>query len=284
MALIEVNYFSKALLRTVPFMAVLPLDKVNMKDKTLTYRKEEKPLKTLYLLHGVFGNYTDWITQTRLQRWAEDHHLAVIMPSGDNHFYVDCVSTGEAYGEFIGEELVEFTRKLFPLSDKREDTFIGGLSMGGYGAIRNGLKYNRTFGRICGLSAGMGFVDREKYLTPETENNPLYTSRRSFFEALNGNLKKVKGSDRDLKALVLDLQEREEEIPDFYLCCGTEDPLLKSNREYAAFLKEHGVNVDYEEGPGSHEWDFWDRFIQKIIAWLPLTENKGIGSGNLSGK
>ena len=92
---------------------------------------------------------------TRIQAWAEANDLAVIMPSGENRFYLDDEKSGELYGEFIGKELVEFTRKLFPLSDKREDTFIAGLSMGGYGAIRNGLKYAENFGCVIGLSAAL---------------------------------------------------------------------------------------------------------------------------------
>ena len=279
MALVTVNFFSKYLLRTVTFQAILPLDKVNLHGAQVEDTNSSKPLKTLYLLHGVFGNYTDWVSGTRIQRWAQDRNLAVIMPSGDNHFYVDCVSTGEEYGKFIGEELVEFTRRMFPLSTKREDTFIGGLSMGGYGAIRNGLKYHDTFGRICALSAG--FQDKEDALPPESEKNPIYTSRRSFFEAINGDLSKMKGSDRDCKALVSRLRAEGAEIPEFYVCCGTEDFLLEKNRDYVSFLKDNEVKVTYEEGPGAHEWDFWDRYIEKIVKWLAPETQKSMGSGNV---
>lgn len=282
MALITVDFFSKCLLRTMTFNAIIPLDKINFHGEKLESTSQTKPLKTLYLLHGIFGNYTDWISGTRIQRWAQERNLAVIMPSGDNHYYVDCVATGEEYGKFIGEELVDFTRRLFPLSDQREDTFIGGLSMGGYGAIRNGLKYHDTFGRICSLSAG--FNDRGQQLTKESESSTIYTNRRSFFEAINGDLSSVKGSDRDCRALVLELKKQGKEIPKFYLCCGTEDHLLEKNRVYANFLKENQVDVTYEEGAGSHEWDFWDRYIYKILEWLPLEVSKGMGSGNISGR
>ena len=141
MAIIEVNFISKCLMRVVTFNAIIPVDKFGPQAENA----EQKPLKTLYLLHGIFGNYTDWVNGTRIQAWAEANDLAVIMPSGENRFYLDDEKSGELYGEFIGKELVEFTRKLFPLSDKREDTFIAGLSMGGYGAIRNGLKYAENF-------------------------------------------------------------------------------------------------------------------------------------------
>ena len=136
MALIKVDFLSKYLMRTVSFQAIIPVDNF---DET-TYNQEVKPFKTLYLLHGIFGNDTDWVSGTRIQDWANDYNLAVIMPAGENKFYLDNNYSGESWGKFIGEELVTFTRKLFPLSNKREDTFIAGLSMGGHGALINGLK------------------------------------------------------------------------------------------------------------------------------------------------
>ena len=125
MALIQMNYLSKALFRTVPVQIILPADKISF--ETMDYRMEKgKKFKTLYLLHGLLGNYTDWVSGTRIQRWAEEKDLAVVMPSGDNAFYVNSVTPNNDYGEFVGKELVEITRRMFPLSEKREDTFIGG--------------------------------------------------------------------------------------------------------------------------------------------------------------
>ena len=79
MALVQVNFISRSLLRTVTINAIIPVDKIGV-EKT-----SDKPFKTLYLLHGIFGNYTDWVTGTRIQRWAEKHNLAVIMPSGETN-------------------------------------------------------------------------------------------------------------------------------------------------------------------------------------------------------
>ena len=178
MAIIEVNFISKCLMRVVTFNAIIPVDKFGPQAENA----EQKPLKTLYLLHGIFGNYTDWVNGTRIQAWAEANDLAVIMPSGENRFYLDDEKSGELYGEFIGKELVEFTRKLFPLSDKREDTFIAGLSMGGYGAIRNGLKYAENFGCVIGLSAAL-VHDTWK----DADNSaPIFTFRRNYYEAVFG--------------------------------------------------------------------------------------------------
>lgn len=274
MAIIEVNFISKCLMRTVTFNAIIPVDKFGPQ----TENAEQKPLKTLYLLHGIFGNYTDWVNGTRIQAWAEANDLAVIMPSGENRFYLDDEKSGELYGEFIGKELVEFTRKLFPLSDKREDTFIAGLSMGGYGAIRNGLKYAENFGCVIGLSAAL-VHDTWK----NADNSaPIFTFRRNYYEAIFGEYDKVKGSDKDPKALLLKLKEEGRPVPKMYLCCGTEDDLVTANRDFRDFLNENGVDLTYVEGPGKHDWVFWDTYIKKVLDWLPLNRTgAGINSGNV---
>lgn len=274
MAIIEVNFISKCLMRTVTFNAIIPVDKFGPQAENA----EQKPLKTLYLLHGIFGNYTDWVNGTRIQAWAEANDLAVIMPSGENRFYLDDEKSGELYGEFIGKELVEFTRKLFPLSDKREDTFIAGLSMGGYGAIRNGLKYAENFGCVIGLSAAL-VHDTWK----DADNSaPIFTFRRNYYEAVFGEYDKVKGSDKDPKALLLKLKEEGKPVPKMYLCCGTEDGLVTANRDFRDFLNENGVDLTYVEGPGKHDWVFWDTYIKKVLDWLPLNRTgAGINSGNV---
>ena len=274
MAIIEVNFISKCLMRTVTFNAIIPVDKFGPQAENA----EQKPLKTLYLLHGIFGNYTDWVNGTRIQAWAEANDLAVIMPSGENRFYLDDEKSGELYGEFIGKELVEFTRKLFPLSDKREDTFIAGLSMGGYGAIRNGLKYAENFGCVIGLSAAL-VHDTWK----DADNSaPIFTFRRNYSEAIFGEYDKVKGSDKDPKALLLKLKEEGRPVPKMYLCCGTEDGLVTANRDFRDFLNENGVDLTYVEGPGKHDWVFWDTYIKKVLDWLPLNRTgAGINSGNV---
>lgn len=275
MALIQVNFISKSLMRTVPVQVILPVDKMTFPGMP---ERGEKPYKTLYLLHGVFGNYTDWVSGTNIQRWAEEKDLAVVMPSGDNMFYVDQEAGHNYYGEFIGKELVEITRKMFPLSRKKEDTYIAGLSMGGYGALRNGLKYHDTFGRIAGLSSAMIVEDIGK----RTDEVPFFLESRSYAQSVFGNLDEAEGSDKDPRHLAHELKAKGSEIPKIYLTCGTEDSLLKKNRDFAEYLRSLGADVTYKEGPGGHEWDFWNRSIKDVLDWLPLEENSaGINSGNV---
>ena len=275
MALIQATLFSQSLMRTVNVNVILPVDKLSAPGQAL---RPEQPLKTLYLLHGVFGSYVDWVAGTRIQRYAEAHNLAVVMPSGENDFYVDQAAGHNYYGEFIGRELVELTRRMFPLSRKREDTFIGGLSMGGYGAMRNGLKYWENFGSIVALSGALLVEDVAK----RTNDDPFFLNRRDYAEACFGDLSKILDSDRNPKYLVRQLKKEGRPIPRIYMACGDADSLLPVNQDMAAFLKEQGADVTFEVGPGAHEWDFWDTYIRKAIEWLPTDKvSQGMNSGNV---
>ena len=251
MATLQANIFSNSLNRQVAINAIIPIG-------------GEKPLKTLYLLHGIFGNYMDWLTCTRIAFWAEERNLAVIMPSADNSFYVDNKKAGAMYGEFFGRELVDITRELFPLSDKCEDTFIGGLSMGGFGAIRTGLKYHKTFGAIAGLSSALITEDA----VVSSEGTPTLIGRRSYFESVFGDLDKLLDSYNNPKWLVRDLKEKGADFPKIYLCCGTDDFLIAQNRDFDKFLDEENVKHTYVEGAGEHTWAFWDEYILKVLEWL----------------
>lgn len=275
MALIQANIMAKSLMRTVPINVILPADKMVFPGMP---EREEKPYKTLYLLHGVFGSCFDWLSGTNIQRWAEEKDLAVVMPSGDNMFYVDQPAAHNFYGEFIGKDLVETTRKLFPLSRKREDTYIAGLSMGGYGAIRNGFKYHDTFGCIAGLSSAL-ITDS---LEGRTDEEPFFLNSRAYAQSCFGDLGKVAGSDMDPKWLAKKLVEDKVIIPKIYMACGVDDGLLGANKELRDYLQGLGISVTYEEGPGGHEWDFWNRYIKRVLEWLPLEGNgAGINSGNV---
>ena len=273
MALIQVNFMSKALMRTVTVNVILPVDKFSL---THIQDNADKKYKTLYLLHGIFGNYTDWISGTNIQRLAEAKDLAVVMPSGENGFYLDQPIQGRLYATFIGDELVEITRRMFPLSRKKEDTFIGGLSMGGYGAIRNGLKYNDTFGAIIGLSSALHILE-----DVEANKNRNIAYEESCF----GDLKEAVASDKNPRVLIEQLATGDKaKLPRIFMACGTEDGLIDVNRVYRDLFKAKGFDITYHECKGNHNWDFWSKFIQTALEWLPLEHGRqGVNSGNVSG-
>ncbi len=274
MAFIQMNMMSQCLMRTVQVNVILPADKIEMPDKVgQKVAGNDDPFKTLYLLHGVFGSQIDWVNGTNIQRWAEEKNLAVVMPAGENMFYLDQPQIHNFYSRFIGEELVELTRRMFPLSRKREDTFIGGLSMGGYGALHNGLVYYETFGYIASLS-GANIFERQ-------DSNMFYGSKEHL-EALYGNLEDAKNSDKNTSWLIRQCVKEGKTDQKIYLACGTEDSLLEGSRSWKRQLEDAGFDLTYEEGPGAHEWDFWNRYIKHVVDWLPLEEaNQGINSGNV---
>ena len=256
MALIQVNYLSKALFRTVPLNVILPADKFDA-DTDKYLQEDGHKYKTLYLLHGLLGNYTDWVSQTRIQKWAEEKNLAVVMPSGDNAFYFRSRTPWNDYETFIGKELVEITRRMFPLSDKREDTFIAGLSMGGYGALRNGIVFSDTFGYAAGLSAALHLFDD---LSEE--------ANLGLFE----NLEAASKTNLNPKVAVEEMFQAKRKIPKFYIACGRQDDLMKTNEDFRDFLRAKGADVTWDEDDYGHDWDFWDSQIKKVLDWLPLED------------
>ena len=270
MALLQVNYLSQSLFRLVPLNVVLPSDKMSYDRSGYCIPKDYK-FKTLYLMHGLLGNYTGWITNTRIQRWAEDKNLAVVMPSGENSFYVNSTTNNNDYGEFIGRELVEITRKMFPLSDKREDTFIGGLSMGGFGALRNGLKYSDTFSHIIALSSAVHLFESDARQV---------AGENSVF----GDLEKAARSDKNPEVVLKQLVAEGKEKPRIYMSCGVDDSLLEANRHFRDLLLENDFDLEYHERPGAHTWDYWDAEIKPFLNWLPLDDAVvGVGDGNVQG-
>ncbi len=250
MAILEVVFNSCCLQRSVELRAVLPVDPPDGHVEP-----PKTPLPALYLLHGLFGSNTDWLMNTRISMWAREKGLAVICPSGENSFYVDQAATGEAYSRFIGEELPDFCRRLFPLSDKREDTYVGGLSMGGYGALVAGLRYPQVFSKIIALSSAIEPWNRQN-IPPDAP----FVYQPSFADALFG-------SDTS-KWNCFKLLEKCDPKPEIYQACGLQDGLLQQNRKLAKALRSNGFNTVYEEDEGAHTWTYWDSHIKRGLDWL----------------
>jgi putative tributyrin esterase len=260
MALLQVNFYSRALKKIVPFNALIPIDSNEVPEQAETLKES---MKTLYLLHGYSGNYTDWISGTKVQELSAKHKIAIIMPSGENSFYLDDTDKGELYSEYVGNELVEFTRSMFHLSDKKEDTFIGGFSMGGYGAICNGLKYSNHFGRIIAFSSAL-ITNRIAGISADYSD---FIADYPYYRRVFGDLNHLLGSDKDPEALIIGLKMKNQQVPKIYMACGTEDFLISENRKYHDFLASQNIDHTYMESTGAHNWDFWNEYIEKSIIW-----------------
>ena len=166
MALLRVDFYSRYLQRNVVLTAVIPVDKM---DGNKLAKRRQGPYRTVYLLHGLFGRDYDWIDKTHVVQTAEARDVAIIMPSGEDGLYLDKPEINEWHGKFISEELVEITRRLFPLSRKREDTALAGISIGAYTALINGLLRPDRFGSIVALS---GAFMRDRVLDAVESHSP----------------------------------------------------------------------------------------------------------------
>lgn len=244
MTTIDATFFSDKLSRKVSYSAIIP-------EKS----RKEKSLRTLYLLHGYSGDRKDWFYAGNIEQLAEEYIIAVIIPSGENSYYVDHPS-GAEYGKFIGEELVEETRSLFPLSTDQKDTWIAGLSMGGYGALRNGLYYNKTFGKIAALSS--------RILRKDFKNDQHTYPDRIMKVLIGSNDVNDMPDAMDLYQLVAENKIQ----PALYMACGTSDFLYQDNLEFHHYLKDQKVEHQYIENEGDHNWGFWNQQIIPALEWL----------------
>lgn len=262
MAVLQMTFHAKSIIRFSTFHMVLPNDL--LPEMELNNEHYKRPMKTLYLLHGYSASSIDWLTGSCVQELAQKYNLAIVLPSGDNSFYLNGRGSGSSYETFVGKEIIEYTRKTFGLSEKKEDTFIGGLSMGGFGAIHTGLKFPETFGRMFGLSSAL-IVNNIKEMKPGSKDG---IADYDYYEKTFGKLDELDRSENNPEYVVKMRQANGEEIQPIYMACGTEDFLLNENREFVSFLKKHNVDFVYKETAGAHDWKFWNEYIEPAIQWL----------------
>ena len=262
MAVVTVNYFSHALTRNTDFTVVLPIEPPPFPIPGIPVPDINKPFRTIYLLHGFCGNHSDWVQGTRLVEYCKMYNIAVVCPSGENSFYIDDTKRDAFYERMVSKELVETTRRMFPLSAERNDTMISGLSMGGYGAIYNGLRNPDVFGSIAAFSSAL-IIDE---VAAGIGENPM--ASRAYYEHTFGDPATVPGSDVDPKALASKLVTSGADKPKLFMACGTEDFLITPNRSLHGHLTDIGYAHEYFESPGMHAWDFWDEYIQKAMRWF----------------
>ncbi len=224
----------------------------------MTGKAGAKKHPVLYLLHGMSDDHTIWLRRTSIERYAASLGLAVVMPAAARSYYTD-MHFGLKYWTFISEELPALVESFFPISDKREDTFAAGLSMGGYGAFKLALSRPDKFAAAASLSGALDPHELSK-TTPDRNLEHL---------TIFGD-KSIHGTPNDLYHVSRQLAKSGAEKPRLFQCCGTEDFLYQDNLKFKAHLESLSFDLTYEEGPGTHEWGYWDTHIQKVLSWLPL--------------
>jgi S-formylglutathione hydrolase FrmB len=260
MAVVRASFKSACLKRDVQFSAILPMERMQR------YAPANPPLQTLYLLHSYAGSAASWLYNTELDDLAAQNGLAIVMPDGENSFYIDNSKRQDLYGEFLGRELVEFTRGMFPLSDKPEDTILGGVSMGGYGALRNGLKYDGVFGHIIAVSPTMILQEYQAAADEADAGGEAH----ALYESIFGDLNKAAASDLDLHWLVNKMHREGRPFPDIYIACGYNDMLIYESRRLSGHLNSLGVLHTYEEGYGTHDAAFFNTYLRHALDRLNL--------------
>jgi len=251
------DFFSEALSLSTTMTVLLPqrtTNQIGMEGRTA-----DGPPPVLYLLHGLSDDDTIWLRRTSIERYVAPLGLAVVMPQVHRSFYSDQVYGGN-YWTFLSEELPDLVQSLFRVSERREDTFVAGLSMGGYGAFKWALRQPERFAAAANLS---GAVDITGLRTGrERPEDPR------MFERIFGDAGPSGGPD-DLHWLLE--QADAATTPALYVCCGTEDVLIDDNRAFADAAAAAGIPLESSFGPGAHDWAYWDTTIQDVLAWLPLS-------------
>ena len=266
MAVFHCEFFSKSLCRNVRFTAVIPNDVPPMVlGRNFEFKR---PAKTIYLLHGFSENESGWLYYGHLVELAGKYNVNFVLPNTENWFYLDGASSDRKYATYVGEELVDYSRKVFGFSDRMEDTFIGGYSMGGFGAIHTALSFPDTFNKAMGLSNALIIHNVEKMTPGFTDPIANYEYYKMVFGGEDGDVKKVADTDYNPEHLIIGLQKENKRIPGLYLAIGTEDFLYNENQIFKKFLEEHEVPFKYSEGPGSHNFDFWNQHIEPTIRWM----------------
>lgn len=253
MAFLQVQFFSKALKVASTVNVILPEPAMGI---GVDAKGSDNPPCVLYLLHGYSDDHSIWMRRTSVERYAACHNLAVIMPAVNHSFYTNEVS-GERYWDYVSEELPAVMHRFFRLSDRWEDTFVAGLSMGGYGALKLALTHPERFAAVGSFSGAVDVADMSRH-----EKGSLANMTRIF-----GDTDALGGSEHDLFHL-LAKHQADARKPRLYVSCGTADFLYAQHRKFVSSACALGWDVTHEEKPdATHEWGFWDEQIRRFIPW-----------------
>ena len=253
MAFLELHFHAESLGMEVAINVILP-EMAKKQSET----GEELSYKTMYLFHGLSDDYTIWMRRTSIERYATEYGIAVVMPSVARSWYTDTVSNSKFF-TFVTKELPEVCRGFFKgMSDKREDTIVAGLSMGGYGAIKAALSCPERFGCCASLSGALDLTERSEFM----EDWP------GIFDYQLKNPMELKDTCHDVFAIARRNHEAGVQFPKLYMWCGDSDIFCGCNQRFHSMLDEFGVEHLYEESEGGHSWPCWDLHIQSALKYL----------------
>lgn len=255
MALIRLDHVPETTGVNAPLNIILP-DPGKIKNVPVRDRK------VLYLLHGLSDDGSAWQRYSSIETYANAYGLVVIIPSAGRSFYVD-QPNGQAYFTYIVEELPRYINDVFHLSPRREDTFIAGNSMGGYGAFKAAFLRPDLYQAAASLSGVLSLA---------ILSNPN-DKRQEEFKYLLGDFNKLPGSEHDPATWLKNAIEQKKQLPELYIACGKQDDLYPTNIYFRQACLSAGLNIHYHEEDAKHDWFFWDKqilsFLQQVLGPLP---------------
>ncbi len=252
MSLINIKFASEVLGRCTDINVVIPQKRTTGEIGIKNNAKDEK-YKTVLLLHGLSDDNTIWLRRTSVERYATELGIALVLPSADRSFYTN-MKYGDNFFTYISEEVLSVAREYLPLSDKRDDNFVAGLSMGGYGALKTALRCPEKFSAAAAMSS---VCDIGAFLSE---------GRKRLRTLIFGNENAIPESD-DLFKLA-EKTALNDNKPRIFMGCGTADKLYDSNIKLRDKLKSHGYDIEYRESFGEHSWEFWDEYIKYSFDFL----------------
>jgi putative tributyrin esterase len=258
MALIHCHFFSQVLGLMATMSVILP--DLGPLEAGVASKNLRTRYPTLYLLHGLSDDHTVWQRRTSIERYVEGLNLVVVMPAVQRSFYTDMETGGQRYWTFISEEVPAVARHFFPLSEDRDENYVAGLSMGGYGAFKLALTYPERYTAAASLS---GTLDVVRFAQADQ------AAGQNVLKHVFGETEALADSPNELFHLASQLVEQGRSRPSLYQWCGTEDFLYADNVHFREHAESLDLAVTYEEGPGEHDWSCWDTQIQRVLAWLP---------------
>jgi putative tributyrin esterase len=242
MAVCTLHYFSKAIAKMSGATVIVPEGEGMV-----------GPFPTFYLLHGFSDDFTAWSRRTNVERYAETLPFIIVMPDGGHGFYIDA-QQGYAYDAAITQDLLPLIDRTFQTDPRRQKRVVGGLSMGGYGAIKLALAHPDLFSGAVSHSGALAWAHRP--LTAETEWG------RGAIRLVGEN---PQGGPHDLFALAAKIDR--DRLPALRIDCGVDDFLIEDNRLFHQHLEKLGIPHEYAEYPGGHTWAYWDEHVQEALAF-----------------
>lgn len=264
MSLVHFNFESQYLNCNTDVNIILP-DKPRDVQPNDFYANGKK-YKVLWLLHGTFGDYTDWVRKSNIELYACEKNLIVVMPSALNSNYSNWKAMmGYDMYDYLIKELMPMVYNWFPASDKREDNFISGLSMGGEGALKYAVNFLEKFGGVAVLSM---YARNIEAMDP-TDTSPKMARMINSFENAGG-YEAYKNSYENIRKILI-AEKDSGKLPKMFFACGKNDFLYQGYLEFKEFAKEIGLKATFEETEGyTHEWRFWDIAIQRALEFFDL--------------